>query len=59
MTKNKKQDDEFGPEMKLFRCVNCEGTYADTKLYFHDTPSTKCIACTKFPDRLKKKRVFN
>lgn len=58
MTKIKKHSDEFGPEMKTFKCVNCEKIYADCKLYFYDTPSKRCVWCSKFPDRLKKKRVF-
>lgn len=58
MKKLKSQTNEFGPEMKLFKCVNCGDTYPDCKLYFYDTPSKRCIWCAKFPDRLKKKRVF-
>lgn len=58
MTETKKQNDESEHEMKTFKCVNCEKTYVDSKLYFYDTPSKKCIWCTKFPDRLKKKRTF-
>lgn len=37
--------------MKVFTCKNCKKKFPDMLLYFHDTPSKKCMWCTKFPSR--------
>jgi len=36
-------------EMKKFTCVSCSKEYFDMNLYFKDTPSIKCLWCSKFP----------
>jgi hypothetical protein len=37
--------------MKVFTCKNCKQKFPDMLLYFYDTPSKKCMWCTKFPSR--------
>lgn len=54
----KKKVDEFGPEMKNFKCTNCGDTYPDWQKYFYDTAGKRCIACMKNPKRLQKQRTF-
>ncbi|NBP03634.1 MAG: hypothetical protein EBU90_26775 [Proteobacteria bacterium] len=53
--KRKKQSVEVDIEMKKFKCVSCGKEHFDMSLYFYDKPSTKCLWCTKFPKKEKKK----
>jgi hypothetical protein len=43
-------------EMHKFTCTSCSKEYFDMNLYFHDTPTTKCLWCTKFPKKPIKKK---
>ena len=52
--KKTKSKDENGPEMKKFTCTACNKEFPDTKLYFFDIPSKKCIYCTKFPKKTQR-----
>jgi hypothetical protein len=49
----KQQEALDGPnaDMKLFTCATCKQKYVDMALYFYGRISTKCLWCTKFPDR--------
>lgn len=54
-TRKKKVKDEEVP-MDTFTCVTCKGKFFDMGSYFHNKPSTKCIWCSKYPNRLKEKK---
>ena len=50
----KAANDELGPEedlypMKTFVCSSCNTTFPDTRLYFYEIVSNKCMWCSKFP----------
>lgn len=53
-TRKKKVVEPEDIEMKKFKCVSCSKEYFDMNLYFYDTPSSKCLWCTKFPVKDKK-----
>jgi hypothetical protein len=41
-------DGPNGPAMKQFTCAVCEQRYFDTKYYFYDVESTRCLWCIKY-----------
>lgn len=51
----KKSVSEAEVPMHKFKCASCGKEHFDMNLYFYDKPSTKCLWCTKFPNKEKKK----
>lgn len=45
----KKNEDDYGPDLKHFTCSSCKCKYFDIELYFKGTKAKKCISCSKFP----------
>ena len=43
--------------LKTFVCPGCKQKYCDTKLYFYDIKSEKCIWCTKYPKKKSNSHV--
>ena len=37
-----------GPDMQQCVCTGCNRRYYDTKLYFYDVVSTRCLWCEKY-----------
>jgi len=56
-TRKRKVAEPEDIEMKKFKCISCDREHFDMNLYFYDTPSTKCLWCTKFPKKEKKKET--
>ena len=40
---------DSGPDMQYFVCTSCNQRYLDTRLYFFEVVSSRCLWCTKFP----------
>jgi hypothetical protein len=47
---------DCGPDMKNFTCNSCGNTFPDTRLYFYEVVSNRCLWCTKFPKERTNKR---
>lgn len=57
----KAANDELVPDdaypMKTFVCSSCNTKFPDTRLYFYEVVSNKCLWCSKFPKAKNERHI--
>lgn len=51
-----KPDEDVYP-MKTFVCSSCNTTFPDTRLYFYEIVSNRCLWCSKFPKAKDERKI--